>query len=166
MTVLSKVVPLDQTHDLAQFSCGKAELDDWLRRYALVNHQVGGSRTFVTCEGQTVRGFYSLAVSSIEFEHASSKVRKGLGRYPISVILIARLAVDATVQGKRVGESLLIDALARSLSVAEQVGVRAVLVHALDEDARGFYERYDFERSPTNPFHLALLIQDIEAALP
>lgn len=166
MAHLSKVVPLQGTHDLAQFRCGKAELDDWLRRYALVDHQLGGSRTYVTCEGQTVRGFYSLAVSSIEFEHASPKVRQGLGRYPVSVILIARLAVDETVQKKRVGESLLIDALARSLSVAEEVGVRAVLVHSMDDDARGFYERYDFERSPTNPYHLALLIQDIESALP
>jgi GNAT superfamily N-acetyltransferase len=163
---LSQVVPLDATHDLAAFRCGKAELDDWLRRYAMVNQQIGGSRTFVTCEGSTVRGFYSLAVSSIEFEHASRKIQRGLGRYPVSVILIARLAVDELVQGERVGESLLIDALGRCLAVSEEAGVRAVLVHAMDDDARGFYERYDFERSPTNSYHLALLVQDIEAALP
>ncbi|MEX1265080.1 MAG: GNAT family N-acetyltransferase [Actinomycetota bacterium] len=166
MVDLSEVVPLDGTHDLAQFRCGKAELDDWLRRYSLVNQRIGGSRTFVTCEGSTVRGFYSLAVSSIEFAQASPKIQRGLGRYPVSVILIARLAVDERVQGQRVGESLLIDALGRSLAVSEQVGVRAVLVHAMDDDAGRFYERYDFERSPTNPYHLALLVQDIEAALP
>ena len=166
MAELSEVVPLAASHDLAAFRCGKAELDDWLRRYAMVNQQIGGSRTFVTCEGSVVRGFYSLAVSSIEFEHASRKVQRGLGRYPVSVILIARLAVDERVQGQRVGESLLIDALGRCLAVSEEAGVRAVLVHAMEDDARAFYERYDFERSPTNPYHLALLIQDIEAALP
>jgi len=163
---LSEVVPLDASNDLAAFRCGKAEFDDWLRCYAMVNQQIGGSRTFVTCEGSAVRGFYSLAVSSIEFEHASRKIQRGLGRYPVSVILVARLAVDERVQGQRVGESLLIDVLGRCLAVSEEAGVRAVLVHAMDDDARGFYERYDFERSPTNPYHLALLIQDIEAALP
>ena len=166
MANLSAVVPLDETHDLARFRCGRTELDDWLRRWALVNHRLGGSRTFVTCDDKVVRGFYSLAVSSIEFEHAPPRVQQGLGRYPISVILIARLAVDERVQGMRVGESLLIDALGRCLSVSDQVGVRAVLVHAMDDDARGFYERYDFERSPTDPYHLTLLVQDIEAALP
>lgn len=166
MVELSEVVPLDASHELAAFRCGKAELDEWLRRYAMVNQQIGGSRTFVTCEGSAVMGFYSLAVSSIEFEHASRKVQRGLGRYPVSVILIARLAVDERVQGQRVGESLLVDALGRCLAVSQEAGVRAVLVHAMDDDARGFYERYDFERSPTNPYHLVLLIQDIEAALP
>lgn len=166
MTGLSAVGPLDGSHDLEPFRCGKIQLDEWLKRFALVSQRLGGARTFVTCEGKVVRGYHSLAVSSIEFENAPARVRKGLGRYPISVILIARLAVDERVQRRRVGESLLLDALVRCLHVSEQVGVRAVLVHAMDDDARAFYERYDFERSPTDPYHLTLLIQDIEAALP
>lgn len=166
MAGLSSIVPLDVTHDLSAFRCGKPELDDWLRRYALVSHQIGGARTYVTCEANVVRGFWSVSVSSIEFANVSRKMRKGLGRYPVPVILIARLAVDERAQGRRVSESLLIDALGRSVSVADEVGVRAVVVHAMDDDARAFYERYGFERSPTNPYHLLLLIQDIEASAP
>jgi GNAT superfamily N-acetyltransferase len=166
VTGLSEVVPIDGTHDLGPFGCGKPELDDWLRHYALINHKLGGTKTFVTCEGNVVRGYYSLAASSIEFDRATRKAKKKLGRYPIPVILLARLAVDQRLQGQRVGESLLLDALQRSLSVSAEIGVRAVLVHAMDEEARAFYERYDFERSPTDPLHLLLLIQDIEANLP
>jgi GNAT superfamily N-acetyltransferase len=160
-----EIVPLAATQEVDQFRCGKPELDVWLRRHALTSQHVGGARTFVTCEGTVVRGSYALAVSSVEFSMASAKVQRGLGRYPISVILIARLAVDERVQGQGVGSALLLDALVRCVGVAGQVGVRAVLVYAIDDDARSFYERYDFERSPTDPYHLLLTIQDIAAAL-
>src|SRR5581483_4941023 len=135
---------------LSKFSCGKPEMDDWLRRYALTNMALGATRTYVTCEtgGNVVRGYHSLAASSIEFAKASKKVRKQLGRYPIPVVLLARLAVDLRFQGKRVGAALVI-------------GARAVLVDALDDEARAFYEKYDFEQSPTNPYQLLLLMQDL-----
>lgn len=160
---LSPVVSLDATHDLSQFSCGKPEMDDWLRRYALTNMALGATRTYVTCEtgGNVVRGYHSLAASSIEFAKASKKVRKQLGRYPIPVVLLARLAVDLRFQGKRVGAALLIDALRRAHAAAQVIGARAVLVDALDDEARAFYEKYDFEQSPTNPYQLLLLMQDL-----
>lgn len=160
---LSPVVPLAASHDLSQFSCGKPEMDDWLRRYALTNVNLGATRTYVTCEtgGNVVRGYHSLAASSIEFAKAPRKVRKQLGRYPIPVVLLARLAVDQRFQRKGVGAALLIDALRRAHAAAQIIGARAVLVDALDDDARAFYEEYDFEPSPTNPYQLLLLMQDL-----
>ncbi len=106
---------------------------------------------------------FSLAPSSIEFQNVPPCVRKGLGRYPVPVILLARLAVDELFQRKRVGESLLLEALQRSLQASQAIGGVAVLVHALDEDARRFYEKYGFEQSPTDPYHLLLLMRDIQA---
>ena len=164
MSRTSAVVPLEATHDVSEFRCGAAALDDWLHRYALVNQRLGGARTFVTCEGAVVRGYYALAVTSIEFATASKKVRVGLGRYPIPAILLARQAVDERWQGRHVGELLIRDALLRCLGVAREIGVRAVLVHAKDDATRTFYERFDFESSPTDPYHLTLLIQDLERA--
>lgn len=138
-------------------------MDDWLRRYALTNMNLGATRTYVTCEtgGSVVRGYHSLAASSIEFDKAPRKVRKRLGRYPIPVVLLARLGVDQRFQGRGVGAALLIDALRRAYAAAQVIGARAVLVDALDDDARGFYEKYDFEPSPTNPYQLLLLMQDL-----
>ena len=163
MTELSAVVPLGGDHDVIRFSCGRPELDSWLAGYALVNQTLKATRTYVTCEGNVVRGYFSLAPSSIEFENAPPRIRKGLGRYPVPVILLARLAVDEKVQRQHVGESLLLEALQRSLHAAQVIGGVAVLVHALDEGARAFYERYDFEQSPTDAFHLLLRMSDIEA---
>lgn len=163
MTGLSPVAPLDGTHDLTQFSCGKPEMDDWLVQYALTNQALNATRTFVTCEAKVVRGYFSLAPSSIEFANVPARISRGLGRYPVPVILLARLAVDERFQGKRVGESLLLEALQRSLQASQAIGGVAVLVHALDDDARSFYEKYDFEQSPTNPYHLLLLMSDIQA---
>lgn len=165
MTGLSPVTLLDGNHDLTEFSCGKSELDTWLVRYALTNQALNATRTYVTCEGKVVRGYFSLAPSSVQFENAPPRIRAGLGRYPVPVILLARLAVDTRVQGNRVGESLLLDFLGRSLEASRAIGGVAVLVHALDDDARAFYEKYDFERSPTNEYHLMMLMSDIAATL-
>lgn len=168
MTGLSPVTPLDGIHDLSRFSCGKPEMDDWLRKYALPSHRLAGAKTYVTRQSgsNVVRGYYSLAAASIEFSKVPRRVRKGLGRYPIPAILLARLAVESQYQGKRVGESLLFDALERALGAADVIAARVFLVVALDEDARAFYERYDFERSPVDEFLLMLLMQDIEASVP
>lgn len=163
MTRLSPVLPLDGTHELAEFACGEREMDTWLVRHALTIQRLNATRTYVTCEGHVVRGYYSLAPSSVEFEHAPQRFHEGLARYPVPLILLARLAVDQRFQGQQVGESLLLDALLRSLEASRAIGGVAVLVHALHEKARTFYERYDFEQSPTNPLHLLLLMTDIEA---
>lgn len=156
------VVLLDETHDLTTFSCGKAEMDTWLRKHALNNQNLNATRTRVTCEDYAVRGYFSLAPSSIEFTNVPPRFQEGLARYPVPVILLARLAVDERFKGRRIGESLLFDALERSLEASRAIGGVAVLVDALDEEARAFYERYDFEQSPTDPMQLLLLMTDIE----
>jgi predicted N-acetyltransferase YhbS len=120
---------------------------------------------FVVHRGGRVVGYYALAAGSVEREHAPERVKKGLARHPIPVILLARLAVDRGEQGKGLGAALLKDALIRAAAAADEIGARAVLVHARDDDARAFYERFDFESSPTDPLHLFLLMKDLKNAI-
>jgi GNAT superfamily N-acetyltransferase len=112
-----------------------------------------------------VVGYYALAAGSVEPEQAPERIKKGLARHPVPVILLARLAVDRHEQGKGLGAALLKDALIRAAAAADEIGVRAVLVHAKDEDARAFYERFDFEPSPTDPLHLYLLMKDLKKTI-
>jgi GNAT superfamily N-acetyltransferase len=157
--------PLSVAHKVADFDCGKLELTTWLRRYALQNHQAGASRVYVVHRCGRVIGYYALAAGSVEPEEAPARVRKGLARHRIPVILLARLAVDVSEQGRGLGAALLKDALNRIVSAADEIGARAVLVHAKDDDASAFYQRYDFDPSPTDPLHLFLLMKDLRAAL-
>ena len=165
MEALSGPNPLSADHDVKNFDCGKQELTEWLRRYALQNHQAGATRVYVLNRGGRVVGYYALAAGSVESEDAPIRVRKGLVRHPIPVILLARLAVDVSEQGRGLGATLLKDALTRVAAAADEIGARAVLVHAKDDDARNFYQRYDFEPSPTDPLHLFLLMKDLRVAL-
>jgi GNAT superfamily N-acetyltransferase len=129
------------------------------------NQRRGGSRTYVITDlSSRVVGYYTLAVGSIEHAKAPLAIRKGLGQYPIPVIVLARLAIDKSVQGQGFGSALLKDALRRTLNVSREVGVRAVLVHAKGQEAAKWYKKYGFIESPTDPFHLLLLMQDIEKA--
>jgi predicted N-acetyltransferase YhbS len=160
---LSPVVLLDESHDVSEFDCDKPKMDEWLRKYALRNQGLNATRTYVTCEGSVVRGYFSLAPSSVEFKNVPARMSEGLStRYPVPVILLARLAGDKRWRGKRLGESLLFEALQRSLQASQAIAGVAVLVDALDEQARTFYEKYDFEQSPTDPNQLLLLMSDIE----
>ncbi len=165
MLPLSSIERLAKSHDLSAFDCGNARLNDWLRRFALANQQSDSARTYVVHRERVVVGYYSLCAGSVRPEEAPGRVSKGLARRPIGVILLARLAVDAREQGRGLGEALLKDALLRILSAAEAIGARAVLVHAIDERARGFYERFGFERSPIDEFELMLLTKDLRAQL-
>ena len=108
-----------------------------------------------------VRGYYSLAAGSVTHEEATARVKKRQARYPVPVILLARLAVDANLQGRGIGPALLKDALLRTASAADTIGARALLVHAKDDNARSFYEHFDFEPSPSDPFHLFLIMKDL-----
>lgn len=157
---LSSVEPL-ASHDTGGFDCGSTPLNEFLKRFALQAASSGGSRTYVVHRGGAVVGYYSLAAGSIEHEAAPPRVTKGMGRYPIPVILLTRLAVDLGEQGRGLGSALLADALRRALGVSQEVGARAFIVHAEDEEARRFYEHFDFERSPTHPMHLFLLMKDV-----
>ncbi len=165
MEQLSGPEPLYAAHDVSNFDCGKQELTEWLRRYALQNHQAGAARVYVVHRTGRVVGYYALAAGSVEPEEAPERVRKGLARHPISIILLARLAVDISARGQGLGAALLKDALSRSASAADEIGARAVLVHAKDDEAQAFYRHFDFEPSPTDPLHLFLLMKDLRAIL-
>lgn len=153
-------------HDVSGFDSGKRPLDVFLQRHAFAAQQAETARTYVVCRGaQRVVGYYSLAVGAVDHADVPTRVSKGTGRYPIPVLLLARLAVDRSEQGIGLGKALLKDALLRSVEAAEIAGIRALLVHAKDDEARAWYERFDFEPSPTDPYHLFLLMKDLRAAL-
>lgn len=162
---LSAVELLAAQHSTEGFDCGKPELDDWLKRFALMNQGAGTARTYVVRRSGEVVGFYSLASGAVTHAEATARVKKGLAAHAIPVILLARLAVDRREQQGGLGSSLLKDALVRAAGAADTIGARAVLVHAKDEDAKGFYEHFDFEPSPTDPFHLFLLMKDLSHRL-
>ncbi len=149
------------------FDCGKAPLNQFLQRYALVNQANGSARTFVSLSGGQISGYFSLAAASAEQAAASSRVSKGLARHPIPMLLLARLAVDLKAQGNGLGlgRSLLQSALVKYLQACEVIGARALMVHAIDEAAIGFYQSFGFEPSPVDTAHLYLLTKDIRKSL-
>jgi GNAT superfamily N-acetyltransferase len=148
--------PLTPDHDLSSFSSGVPALDDWLRRRALANQYSGASRTFVAEDAnRQVIGFYSLAAGAVAHALGTGPVRRNMPD-PIPVVVLARLAVSVQFHGLGLGAALLQDAVNRCQRVAEHAGVRAMLVHALDEPAVAFYERYGFAPSPVQPRTLLL----------
>lgn len=164
-TPLPSPVPLDPNHDLTAFDCGTVALNDYLHKYAWPNHQGRAARTYVVTRGSRVVGYYTLAAGSVSRDDAPPRVAKGLGNYPVPIILLARLAVDRSEQGKGLGAALLKDAILRAARAADLVGCRALLVHAKDQGAQAFYRRFGFESSPVNELHLYLLMKDILANL-
>jgi GNAT superfamily N-acetyltransferase len=155
---------LTAEHSTALFDCENLALNSYLQKFALQNNAAGGARTYVTTpvSEKRVVGYYSVTAGSVERRSAPDRVGKGMPNHPIPVVLVARLAVDRDFQGRGLGKGLLRDALTRSLSVSEAIGVRAVLVHAKDSDAARFYATFGFEPSPTDPLHLYLLIKDLK----
>lgn len=145
---------------LEGFDSGEPELNQWLVRQAQRNQASGGSRTYVTTRDGRVVGYYSLATGSVVHAEVSGRIRRNQPN-PVPVILLGRLAVDRKEQGRGLGAHLLRDAITRTVEAANIVGVRALLVHALHEQARQFYLNFDFEPSPTDPLHLFLLIKDV-----
>jgi GNAT superfamily N-acetyltransferase len=155
---LSAPQPLAADHRTEGFSCGEASLDEWLRRRALVNQTTGASRTFVVTDHQVhVLAYYALAAGAVSHQESPGSIRRNMPE-PIPVMVLARLAVDQRLQGRQVGGALLKDALRRAAAVAQNVGVRALLVHALNEHARQFYIHYGFMASPVNPMTLMLAL--------
>jgi len=151
--------PITEAHLIESFSCGVPVLDEWLKRRALKNEISGASRTFVICQGRQAVGYYTLATGSIEHRDAPGKIRRNMPN-PIPVMVLGRLAVDQQWRQAGLGRSLLKDALLRSLSVSKQAGIRALLVHALSEDAKHFYARNGFLESPLDPMTLMIALQD------
>jgi GNAT superfamily N-acetyltransferase len=154
---------ISEEHDLSRFSCGQPALDDWLRLHALNNEGLS-SRTYVVCSGHSVVGYYALATGAEQRAAMPRKLRHGAPD-PTPVMIIGRLAVDRACQGRKLGASLLQDALRRILSASGIVGCRAVLVHAIDEDVAGFYRKYGFLEFPTGSRRLFLPVETIRATL-
>ncbi len=155
---------LDVHHDLAAFDCGESDLNDWLRLQALENEASGASRTYVICADGHVVGYYALATGAVARVAATGRVRRQMPD-PIPVMIIARLAVDGRHQGRGLGYGLLRDALLRTLQVAAQVGIRAVLLHAMTGEAKKFYQRAGFQESPLDPMAMMITIADVEKAV-
>ena len=142
--------PLSSSHQVAEFISGEAVLDDWLKQRGLKNQALGAARTFVVCKTGTkqVAAFYSLATGSVNHVEATGCLKRNMPD-PIPVIILARLAVDVSFHGKGLGADLLHDAVLRCYRVAENIGVRAIVVHALNEEAKGFYMHHGFKASQT-----------------
>jgi GNAT superfamily N-acetyltransferase len=162
-----KPVALEARHSAENFHCGVQSLDEWLRKHALQSHRSGGSRVFVTTETDPeIPGYYALAAGAVMPREAPARLARGLAaNQPVPVVLLGRLAVDARHQGQHLGRSLLLDGMTRVLEAGELIGIRALLVHAVDEQAREWYAQFGFEHSPTHPLHLILLVKDLRATL-
>jgi len=150
---------LNSFHRIESFDSGNNLLDDWLKRRALKNELDGASRTYVLCSGEVVIAYYCLANGAVTQAAATGRVRRNMPE-PIPVIVIGRLAVDRNWQGQGLGRALLRDAILRTLQAAEIAGIRAILVHAISEEAKQFYEKCGFTASPIDPMTLMVKVND------
>ena len=156
---------LSDQSNITAFDCGNHDLNRFLKKHAYINQLSGNSTTYVVSYAGTVVGYYTITLASVSHNNAPDKVTSGQPRYPIPVILLARLAVDAAHQGKGLGKALLKDAMLRALMVADIAGCRAFLVHAKDETAKQWYRQFGMDESPTDPLHLLLPIHDLKNCL-
>jgi GNAT superfamily N-acetyltransferase len=155
---------LHRTHNVEQFACGQPELDRFLIRHALQAQQSNSSQTYVAVGGDEVVGFYTIVAGEVQHAQAPERVVKGMSRHPIPLLVLARLAVHISAQGRGVGSGLLLDALGRTLQVADVIGVRALAVHAKEDRAVAFYRHFGFTPSPADARHLFMIIKDIRLA--
>lgn len=159
-----RIEKLNRRHAVEKFDCGEEALNRFLVRFALPNQMANASQSYVGITDEAaVVGFYTLVVGEVRHEGAPERLTKGLARHPVPVMLLARLGVDSRWHGKGIGAGLLRDAILRTLQVADLAGVRALVVHAKNDAARSFYERFDFQPSPTDPLHLFALIKDLKS---
>jgi GNAT superfamily N-acetyltransferase len=165
MSSLGRIEKLRSDHTLEGFDCGKDELNRFLKRHALSNQLTNGAQTYVASRNLKVVGYYSLAVGSVTYDVAPDRIKKGLAHHPVPVMILARLAIDKPSQGQGLGPALLKDALYRTSAASGIAGIRAILVHAKDDTSKSFYEHFDFDPSPTDPFHLFLMVKDLRKLL-
>ncbi len=160
---LSAPEPLTTAHFLNEFSSGDISLDEWLKRRAMTNQLNGASRTFVVADNEhRIVGYYAMAAGAVSHQASTSSLRRNMPD-PVPVMVLARLAVDRRAQGLKLGGALLQDAVNRAVAVSQNAGVRAVLVHAIDERAKQFYEHYGFQASPLHPLTLMLRLNGIKS---
>ena len=157
---LSKPEPLQPQHQLEDFDCGKPALNDWLHHHARQAQGSGSAKTFVVTDTGRVAGYFSLTVGQIDTLEAPELIRKGMGQYPIPVVILARVAVAQHDLGRGIGVGLLQDAIRRTTLIAEHAGIRAMLTHPIDEDATRFYTRFGFVASPLREQQLLLPLKD------
>ena len=155
---------LKAEHDVSAFKSGETTLDHWLKRRASANEESGASRTYVVCFGNRVVGYYALVNGAVAHNEVIGRVRRNMPD-PIPVMVIGRFAIDEAYQGQGIGAALLRDAILRTFQAAEIAGIRAILVHAISDDAKKFYERSGFYASPVNPMTLMITLADAEKAL-
>ncbi|MEQ1759223.1 MAG: GNAT family N-acetyltransferase [Vicinamibacterales bacterium] len=155
---------LTAAHDLSTFDSGTPELDNWLKRRALANEALGSSRTYVVVAGGRAVGFYAIANGAVAHKDVSAKARRNLPD-PIPVMVLARLAVDSAYQNQGLGSALLKDALLRTLAAAQIAGIRAVLLHAMSDDAKRFYVRSGFHECPVDPMMMMVTLEEVEQHL-
>lgn len=153
---------LGRQHNVSAFTCGVDALDSFLHRFALANQLAQASQSYVALDQDTIVGFYTLAVGDVEFDAAPERLRKGLSRHPVPVMILARLAVSTARQGEGLGQWLLKDAILRTLQVAAIAGVRAFVVHAKDDTVRRYYQRFGFVDGFSDPLHLYILTKDLK----
>lgn len=156
---------LNANHKLEGFDCGKPALNEWLLRHARQAQASGSAKTFIVADGERVVGYFSLTVGQVDTIDAPDRIRKGMGQYPIPVVILARLAVAVQDHGRGSGIGMLQDAIRRTLVISEQAGIRALLTHPIDEEAARFYLRFGFVPSPLREQQLLLLLKDTRALL-
>jgi GNAT superfamily N-acetyltransferase len=149
---------------LADFNCGIASLDDWLKRRARANQASGASRTFVLCDGEKIIGYYVLAAGSVGIAEAPGRFRRNMPD-PIPVVVLGRLAIDRAYQGKKLGRALFRDAALRVLNAADSIGIRGILVNAISQEAKAFYLALGFDLSPLDPMTLMVTLADLQEAM-
>ena len=161
-----RIEKLRREHPVDSFDCGQEALNRFLARYAFQNQQAEASQTYVAVvDDEVVVGFYTLVVAQVEYDDAPQRLAKGLAKHPIPLMLLARLAVATNCQGQGLGSGLLKDAMLRTVRAADIAGIRALAVHAKDDAARAFYERFGFMPAQTDPYHLFVLLKDVRAIL-
>ena len=162
---LTKPEELNRDHDISGFSCGRESLDDWLKNRALRSNVAGDSKVFVICnDSGEVIGYYAISAGPVCRDGAVSKLKRNAPD-PIPMALIGRLAVRTNMQGRGIGPALLRDAVLRISQASEHIGVKGVLVHALDDDAAKFYAHMGFQSSPTSDYHLMISLREVVAQL-
>ena len=152
---------LTRYHAVDDFDCGHEALNGFLRRFAFPSQQANSSQTYVGLADRAVIGFYTLVVGEVAYNDAPERLTKGLARHPVPLMVLARMGVSQQWQGKGIGAGLLKDAISRTLQAADIAGIRALAVHAKDDNARSFYEHFNFIPSPTDPLHLFILLKDV-----
>ena len=158
---IHRIEKLRQDHAVETFDCGDQDLNRFLRQHAFHSQLSGGSTTYVGLAGQALVGYFTLAVGSVEYEKAPERVIKGLAPHSIPIMLLARLAVDLHWQKKGVGAGLLKNAMLRTVQAADIAGIRALVVHAKDRAAKGFYEHFNFLPSSSDPLHCFIILKDV-----